>query len=155
MMGTTPHFITKNFTREEFACPCCGRSAIDELLVRRLQDLRDLLGTPIHINSGFRCVEHNRMVGGAEHSLHLAGMAADLSFFHVPLWVAYEAVKQVVPWGTPACGCGGLGLYPDRWFIHLDVAKVTRWGKLRGKYVPLLTAEQYLSKLKQEAESHE
>lgn len=42
-----------------------------------LQPCRDLLALPMLITSGFRCKELNRLVGGARHSQHLYGQAAD------------------------------------------------------------------------------
>ena len=43
-----------------------------------LQPLRDALGCPIIITSGYRCLEVNRLVGGVAHSQHMFGCAADL-----------------------------------------------------------------------------
>lgn len=40
--------------------------------------LKDQLQLPIIVNSFFRSPEHNRMVGGAPHSQHLLGLAADI-----------------------------------------------------------------------------
>jgi len=57
--------LTRNFSRSEFACPCCGRADVDMRLVEALQELRDLAGVPVRVNSGFRCAKHNREVGGA------------------------------------------------------------------------------------------
>ena len=42
-----------------------------------LQPLRDEFG-PIHINSGFRCAELNKLVGGTSGSWHTYGSAADI-----------------------------------------------------------------------------
>lgn len=43
-----------------------------------LQPLRDKLGKPIIINSGYRCQKLNAAVKGAANSQHLAGQAADI-----------------------------------------------------------------------------
>ena len=42
-----------------------------------LQPLRDKLGKPIHVTSGYRCKELNRIVGGVPTSQHVKGEAAD------------------------------------------------------------------------------
>lgn len=42
-----------------------------------LQPLRDKLGKPIIISSGYRCQRLNKMVGGSNTSHHIQGMAAD------------------------------------------------------------------------------
>ena len=72
--------ITANFRRSEYACPCCGKDDIKDDLARRVQEVRDLLGKSITINSGVRCVAHNKSkeVGGSEKSSHLTGYAADI-----------------------------------------------------------------------------
>ena len=42
-----------------------------------LQPLRDMLGKPIHVTSGYRCKELNRLVDGVPTSQHVKGEAAD------------------------------------------------------------------------------
>lgn len=43
-----------------------------------LQPLRDALGCPIIINSGYRCPQVNKHVGGVANSQHMSGCAADI-----------------------------------------------------------------------------
>lgn len=43
-----------------------------------LEYIRDLYGSAIKINSGFRCPALNSRVNGAKHSAHLDGRAADI-----------------------------------------------------------------------------
>lgn len=43
-----------------------------------LEPLRNLLGKPIIINSGFRSKKVNEAVGGVSNSQHLQGLAADI-----------------------------------------------------------------------------
>jgi len=51
-----------------------------ELLAARLLDpVRELWGAPLTVNSGYRCAELNRAVGGAARSQHLTGEAADIT----------------------------------------------------------------------------
>ena len=69
--------LTKNFSRREFACHCCGEVKVDMRLVQALQKLRELSGAPIRVVSGYRCPRHNAEVGGAPSSYHLRGMVAD------------------------------------------------------------------------------
>ena len=47
------------------------------LCMEGLQPLRDYLGKPVVISSGYRSEEVNRMVGGVKGSQHLKGEAAD------------------------------------------------------------------------------
>ena len=73
--------LTKNFNREEYACKCgCGRDNIKNELVYKVQQVRDILGKSIRINSGVRCIRHNGNIGAAETSSHIDGWAADLAY---------------------------------------------------------------------------
>lgn len=44
-----------------------------------LDPLRRAWGKPIYVNSGYRCPELNKAVGGAKGSHHLSGHAADVT----------------------------------------------------------------------------
>lgn len=44
-----------------------------------LDPLRQAWGKPIHVNSGYRCPELNKAVGGVPASQHLLGEAADIT----------------------------------------------------------------------------
>ena len=85
---------TKNFKVSEFACKHCGKNEIDQRVLNMAQELRDYLGVPITVNSGYRCVEHNKNVGGVKGSKHTFGKAADLA---CSLGAAkmFEAVKEL------------------------------------------------------------
>lgn len=72
-------YTVKYFRPEEFRCKHCGRGGVTPLLVFYLDMLRAAYGNPIHVNSGFRCAEHNAKVGGARRSRHMIGCAADIS----------------------------------------------------------------------------
>ena len=54
-------------------------AALRVLVSRTLQPLRDKIGKPIHVNSGYRCSELNKAIGGVPTSQHQKGEAADLS----------------------------------------------------------------------------
>lgn len=54
------------------------RENLRRLAVDILQPIRDQLGKPLIINSGYRSKEVNKLVGGAKNSYHLKGMAADI-----------------------------------------------------------------------------
>ncbi len=136
--------VSANFRRSEFLCHCgCGQGLIRKDLVRALQAVREHVGSPMILTSAFRCVTHNDKVGGAKHSMHMAGIAADVFFVGQPLWYAYGAIMRVRPW---AIDKGGIGIYPP-WkdsegrakgnFIHLDTRESqARWGKYKGEKIP-------------------
>lgn len=45
----------------------------------KLQQIRDVFGQPIKVNSGYRTLEVNKAVGGAKASAHMKGLAADIT----------------------------------------------------------------------------
>ncbi|MDR1651664.1 MAG: peptidase M15 [Synergistaceae bacterium] len=71
--------ISPHFKLREFQCGCCGTVKLRPELIAMLEALRALWGRPISLTSGYRCEQHNRAVGGASRSLHMAGRAADIS----------------------------------------------------------------------------
>ena len=74
----------KWFKEKEFACKCCGqlpplaRENVKALVSEVLDPVREKLGMPIVVNSGYRCEKHNKDVGGVKNSQHLVGQAADI-----------------------------------------------------------------------------
>lgn len=85
-MKLTDHFSYEEFVHSDIADkygidnePQRGdiRATIAEL-AQVLQKIRDRLGEPIHISSGYRCKELNDMVGGSTSSDHLHGAACDV-----------------------------------------------------------------------------
>ena len=81
----------KWFKEKEFACKCCGqlplstgsgqapRENVKALVSEVLDPVREKLGMPVVVNSGYRCEKHNKDVGGVRNSQHLRGEAADVS----------------------------------------------------------------------------
>lgn len=54
---------------------------LELLCINILQPLRDAIKTPVHVNSGYRCLRVNTSIGGATKSQHLIGQAADIEDF--------------------------------------------------------------------------
>ena len=117
--------LSRNFMLSEFTCPCCGAGQMNYHLIAGLQFLRDRLGVALHINSGFRCPAHNKAVGGVVNSNHLKGLAADVACpaGYTPDQLAEEAEN------IPEFANGGIGIYPEHGFVHLDVGRRSRWRK--------------------------
>jgi len=125
--------ITENFSRKEFSCRCgCGKQDIDERLVNRLQLVRDIVGIPIKVNSGCRCISHNTKSGGASESYHLLGLASDwcLEGEDGDSLLEKLCTKLINNWS------GGFHFYPERTlpngiiqhpFCHCDIGRRRRW----------------------------
>lgn len=57
-----------------------------------LESIRALLGVPLKVNSAFRSLAVNSAIGGAKHSQHMQGQAADV----VPVGLdAEEAMRRI------------------------------------------------------------
>jgi len=115
--------LTKNFKKSEFACPCCGENKIEVKLVQCLQKLRDAIGKPIIINSGYRCLQHNKSLGSQNTSQHVKGKAADIRINGMtPYDVKIMAEENVKEFRE-----GGIGIYNS--FTHVDIRDngPTRW----------------------------
>ena len=83
--------LSKNFSIEEMCRSNTARvkglpnvpnaeqvKNLQQLCKNVLQPLRDHLGKPVAINSGFRSQAVNMAVGGANNSQHMKGEAADI-----------------------------------------------------------------------------
>lgn len=117
--------LSKNFVLKEFLSPDLTVDQhplyiVERLgrLARELQKVRDALGKPMIISSGYRSKAHNKKVGGASKSMHLQGLAAD---FDVPGMTADQvrALPIIKNWN------GGVELGID--WCHLDLGPKRRF----------------------------
>lgn len=121
--------LTANFNLSEFNCkdgseiPLIYRSNVKEL-AEQLEALREKLGSPIFINSGYRSPHYNKKIGGVKTSQHLTGKAADIRVpGYRPRDVA-QAIEQLIAQGKMKEG--GIGVYPT--FVHYDIRGTkARW----------------------------
>jgi len=75
--------LSENFDSKEFVCKCCGKlpeHGMNPKLIELLQAIRDKIEKPLIItpHGGYRCEHQNKKSGGAKHSQHLFGNAADI-----------------------------------------------------------------------------
>jgi len=104
--------ISANFFLREFECKDGEHQVrIDSRLLQKLQVLRDKVGRPVIILSGYRNPSYNRKVGGSPGSRHLLGKAADIV---VPGYSVEELARI-----SREIGFTGIGLYNS--FVHVDV----------------------------------
>lgn len=118
--------LSEHFYSKDFDCKCnypdCLETLIDEDLIEGLEELWTIT-KGFHIDSGFRCVKHNKEIGGVPDSQHLLGKAADCKSVYQytgPLMAQYaEKIKVFRK--------GGIGIYPT--FVHVDTRQdLARWG---------------------------
>lgn len=119
--------MTKNFSIHEFACKD-GSPVPEELipnvqeLANQLQVIRDYIGEPLQILSGYRSPAHNKKVGGKKASYHMKAMAADLTCKSLTPKKLHSLILTLI--SQKKIKNGGLGLYPG--FVHYDIGPANR-----------------------------
>ncbi len=127
--------VTDHFKYSDFICKCCQRlKLINEFYgtVEKLEQMRQELGFPILVDSGYRCPFHNNAVGGKPESMHLVFAAdvrpeikadEDMSIFELKLHSMIDLAEKL--------NFGGIGIYDM--FVHLDSRKrKARWNESNG-----------------------
>lgn len=113
--------LTKNFNLSEFKCRD-GSDVPDELLenvqrlAKNLQVLRDHIGRPIRVISGYRSPSYNRKIGGAKKSQHMVAKAADIKVEGMSPDDVWKTILLLIKEGRMASG--GVGRYKT--FTHYD-----------------------------------
>ena len=122
--------LTKNFSKSEFDCSCGCDMPLGVLhnvqkLANQLQVLRNVVGTAIKINSGYRCPDYNdNVVKGAKNSQHKLGKASDIVIADMTPQETFELVDLLINEGELLQG--GLSAYAT--FTHYDIRKTkARW----------------------------
>lgn len=121
--------LTTNFNLQEFASKDGSEfpeHVIENLkrLAQNLQVLRDVMGVPIRINSGYRSQEHNMKVGGAKNSQHMLGIAADIVVEGFTPQEVFNSIEDLQEKGLMDIG----GLHAYNSFVHYDIrGSKARW----------------------------
>jgi len=111
--------LSKNFSYDELACRCgCGTCEIKQPIIDVMQEIRNQLGKPLFVSSGYRCknhpVEAMKPQGPGEHN---AGYAVDIICHgQVALFVLNAALLL----GVTRIGLHHKGRASGR-YIHLGV----------------------------------
>lgn len=92
------------------------RSNIILLVDNVLDPIREHVGSPVVITSGFRCPALNELVGGKGSSQHLTGQAADFTV----LGMMVREYKELAYWCANNLDFDQLIVYPGRKFIHVS-----------------------------------
>jgi len=101
-MNLSEHFSYDELTRSEIALrhgfenmpPSDAVMNLQHLCEFILEPVRSLLDCPLHINSGYRSPTLNRLVGGAIHSAHMEGRAADFVPIGFSLHDAFDVIRH-------------------------------------------------------------
>lgn len=85
-MTLTQHFTIEELTHSQTAdrlgldnSPTVEVLANLKTLAQLLEQVRTLLGKPLHISSGYRCLKVNAAIGSKPTSQHVLGKAADFT----------------------------------------------------------------------------
>lgn len=123
--------LSNNFIVREFACQDGSDAVLIDLdLVAILQAIRDTLGAPITITSGYRTVSHNASVGGAQNSYHTLGRAADIV-------VSGKTTAEVAACAESA-GALGILRYVTDGFVHIDTRVQKYFAEYRNSGVTVV-----------------
>lgn len=118
----SPHFQVKEFRsyNDGTGHLYSNEVKIDDELVQKLEKLFETLNCSIiHINSGYRTLEHERILGGNGNGQHVKGKAADI--------VCYDRRRNVIPAQIVCCvaqdiGFRGIANISTRYrAVHVDV----------------------------------
>lgn len=111
----------QHFTREEFVCPCCGRADMELQFLKRLDFLRETLGHPIIVTSGYRCPDYNDEVSSTgRDGPHTTGKAADLA-------LSYTQAREALSLVSDTFEGIGLNQKGEGRFIHVDSLSSRLW----------------------------
>ena len=121
--------LTNNFSKAEFDCKC-GCEMPKEVLINvqklanQLQILRNKVGVSVKINSAYRCIKHNKSIGGVSNSQHVLGKASDVVISGFKAAKTFDLISDLINDGDMLQG--GLGAYNS--FTHYDIRKTkARW----------------------------
>lgn len=89
-------------------------------LLNVIKTVETHFGKPVVVTSGYRDPEHNRMVGGAEESMHKSCDAADIKIDGVSKWDIASYIRSLP-------GRGGVGTYCHTDSVHLDTGNTRDW----------------------------
>lgn len=109
--------VSENFYSTDFDCHCsypeCNVTLIDSKLIYALEALFLIIG-PFLKDSGYRCQQHNKEVGGVGGSYHMKGLAMDVKCEGFSGRQVADAAEKV-----PGFNNGGIGVALA--WAHLDV----------------------------------
>lgn len=103
----------KHFKSFEFDSPDSPGSGLlmDQDFIKRLDSMRDAMGMPVTVVSGFRTYAHNAAVGGEPNSAHIRGYAVDLAAIG-------SSTRSAIVTAAAKAGFTRIGIGSS--FVHID-----------------------------------
>lgn len=105
-----------SFSFDEMACRETGGNLMIDEFMDRLQNLRDHLGFPLTVTSGYRSNQHSAEVVKDLPGAHTYGLAVDIATSGDRAW---SLVGEATRMGFSGIGIQQRGPHRSR-FIHLD-----------------------------------
>lgn len=108
-----------------------------------LQSIRDAVGVPLRVTSGYRSTSYNAKVGGSPTSAHLTGRAVDFVPVGITLWEFDRRLREAEARGA-VLPYVELIYYPfSKGHVHIQTLggnyPRTKRVELEGEYKPLTT----------------
>jgi len=143
--------MAKYFKLEEMKCHDEAKTAYPipmfldrwEILSKALDVIREEVGEPVYITSGYRTVTYNAAIKGAKQSMHCEGVATDLKTSsmikakspHYETMKLYDAIMRLIE--RKQIPDGGVGLYikPKARFVHYDCRTYLNKPKARWREI--------------------
>lgn len=128
--------LSEHFSKKDFACNCkyCkGSFKISLTLVGVLELIRTHFNKRVEVVNAYRCPQFSEEKASTRKSYHARGQAADIKVLGIPLnkiFLFAETIPQV----------NGIGLYPEKNFVHIDVReqdKKDKWVYEKNDYLEL------------------
>lgn len=114
--------VGQHFKVREFACKDGSQAVfIDDYLVTILDILRDKIGKPVIITSGYRTPWWNAKCDGAKYSYHIRGMAADIKVNGMSAKELAKKLNEIIP--------NGCGIIVYQSWVHFDVRNGKKYRK--------------------------
>ena len=104
----------KYFTELELRCSHCNKEGMNIDFMEKIEALRERMGFPFIVTSGYRCSQHPIEIEKYTVGAHTTGRAIDVSVYGEN---AYKLLRGALKAGFTGIGVNQKG---DSRFIHID-----------------------------------
>lgn len=112
---------SKYFSDDELRCKCgCRQQRVTEVMIAKIDALREMMGVPMRATSGYRCENHpeEKKKDGSTTGAHVQGKAVDFAVYGPD---ATRVIAFAHALGFTGIGIKQHGPVGDR-IVHLDIA---------------------------------